>query len=176
MKPSVEPVTTAVVNAPIEHINLTAWLFTLKEHEYQACSSAHIASGISQTPDGRRISINVERVADNFLVQHYLEEASGRDRCRVKSRSDSFSPLGKSTLEVTWELTVRRISADRCELSNRVVVGLTDEFLALVVAAGIADLQKVLAQMAGNVGLHNEEETPLFARDIQGKALAQIWR
>ena len=34
---------TAVINAPIDTIDLPKWAFTLAEHEYQACSPAHVA-------------------------------------------------------------------------------------------------------------------------------------
>jgi hypothetical protein len=56
----------AIVNAPIEKINLTEWLFTLKEHEYQACSVAHIAAGTTMDKDGKRMSLNVELVGAVF--------------------------------------------------------------------------------------------------------------
>lgn len=170
-----DSVTTAVINAPIEKIDLTEWLFTLKDHEYQLCSPAHIAAGNTFSKEGKRMSINVEQVADNMLVQHYVEDISNRDHCRVVSYSDSFSPAGRTKLGVTWELRVKEISAGSCEFSNRVLVWLTEEFSSLLQKAGITDLTPVKANMEKNAGDHNKEETPLFAIDIERKALAGAW-
>ena len=36
---------TAIINAPIEKIDIPRWCFTLPEKEYQSCSPAHIAAG-----------------------------------------------------------------------------------------------------------------------------------
>lgn len=166
---------TAIINAGIEQIDLTEWLFTLKEHEYQACSTGHIACGTSTTPDGRRLSINVERVADNVLVQHYIEDISERNHCRVNSISHSFTPAAQTRLGVSWELKVTRLTECTCAFANRVIVSFTDEFLALLEQVGIADLEPIKAEMYVNVKAHNREETPLFAKDIESKALAEIW-
>lgn len=166
---------SVVINAPIEKIDLATWLFTLKSHEYQACSAAHIAAGTSVSADNKRMSINVERVADNLLIQHYVEEIGGRDLCRVVSVSDSFSPAGNTKLGITWELKVVKLTEASCEFSNRVLVSMTDAFSTMLKAAGITDLAPVKATMGNNVLAHNQEETPLFAKDIERKALAGIW-
>ena len=53
----------AVINAPIDKIDIPEWLFALTDEEYQRCSGAHIAAGATRTPDGsKRIEINVEKV------------------------------------------------------------------------------------------------------------------
>ena len=36
---------TAIVNAPIEFVDIAEWVFTLPDAEYQRCSPAHIAAG-----------------------------------------------------------------------------------------------------------------------------------
>jgi hypothetical protein len=43
---------TAIINAPIEKIDIPKWCFTLAGHEYQGCSPAHIAAGFTTAPDG----------------------------------------------------------------------------------------------------------------------------
>jgi len=101
MSAAIESTATAIINAPIKQIDPTELLFTLKDHEYQACSKAHIAGGVSLIGNGQRISINVERIAGNLLVQHNRAEVGGRDHCRVKSESDSFSSLGDAKLDIT---------------------------------------------------------------------------
>jgi hypothetical protein len=170
-----ETLATAQINAPLESIDLTRWLFTLTDEEYQNCSKDHIAGGASLTGDGDLVSINVEIIADNLLVQHYIAEISEPGRCRVHSKSDSFSAFGKTKLGITWEVSVKRISGTRSEFSNRVIVSMTEEFSALLEKAGIADINVVKQSMLMNASAHNQEETPLFAKDIERKALAGIW-
>jgi hypothetical protein len=80
-----------IINAPCESINLTGWVFGLTDEEYQACSKDHIAAASSFTPDGKRMSINVERIG-SLIVQHYVEEISERCHCRLISVSDTFGP------------------------------------------------------------------------------------
>ncbi|MBA4056484.1 MAG: hypothetical protein C0490_17340, partial [Marivirga sp.] len=166
---------TSIINAPIEKIDLTNWLFTLKDSEYQACSKAHIAGGTSLSNTGKRMSLNVERIAGNLLVQHYVEDVSKKDHCRVKSISDSFSAMGDTRLGIMWELKVKKLSETSCELSNHVVVLYTDEFRVLLNKANILDLTSVKNSMSANVSAHNQEETPNFAQDIENKALAGVW-
>jgi hypothetical protein len=170
-----ESTTTAIINAPLETINLTEWLFTLKDKEYQECSSSHIAAGNSVSENGRRMSINVEQISGNLLVQHYEENISERDHCAVLSLSDSLSPLGHTTLIIKWELKVQKLSDSSCELSNHVVIALTEHFLHLLTAAGISDLEPIRLGMKDNLEVHNKEETPLFAANIQKKALSGLW-
>jgi hypothetical protein len=42
----------------------------------------HIAAAASMTPEGKRMSLNVEHVG-NLMVQHYVEEISERSHCRL---------------------------------------------------------------------------------------------
>jgi hypothetical protein len=81
----------AAINAPVEAIDLTEWVFGLTDKEYQACSKDHIAAGTTRTAEGRRISINVERVG-HLIIQHYVEDVSERRHCRLVSVSDTFGP------------------------------------------------------------------------------------
>lgn len=175
MKAFTESTMTVVINAPLESIDLTEWLFTLKDHEYQACSSAHIAGGNSISKEGKRMSINVEQIADNLLIQHYIEDIVQRNHCRVYSVSDSLSPAGRTSLGITWELKIKKISESSCEFSNHVIISLTNHFLDLLKKSNITDLEPIRNGMNHNLKAHNEEETPLFAKDIEAKALAGIW-
>jgi hypothetical protein len=165
----------AIIHAAAESIDLTDWLFTLKDHEYQACSEAHIACGASVSEGGKRVSLNVEMISNNLLVQHYEEDIGERHHCRVNSISDSFPGSGRTKLGIIWELKVEGLTADSCTFSNRVIVSFTTEFLAMLENAGIFDLEPIKTGMHVNVAVHNREETPLFARDIEGKALAGKW-
>ena len=64
-------VAEATIHAPAAAIDLAAWVFTLTDSEYQACSKNHIAAAETLTPEGKRMSINVERVG-NLMLQHYV--------------------------------------------------------------------------------------------------------
>ncbi len=165
-----ESTAVALIKSPIEAIDLTEWLFTLKDHEYQACSVAHIACGSTFAPDGKRMSINVEQVGESLLVQHYTEQISERSHCRVHSMTNSISGKGRTALEITWELSLRVVDAVTSELSNHVIVQPTESLLTLLRQADIIDLSPVKAAMQQNLAAHNKEETPLFANNIETKA------
>jgi len=170
-----ETTATAVINSGIQRINLAEWLFSLSDADYQACSTQHIAAGATLSPEGKRMSINVERIGENLLVQHYVEEVSTPEHCRVKSVSDSISPLGAVKMGVTWELSVKPIDENSCSFKNHVTVHSTAELLAALNKAGLTDMSAVKAGMLKNATDHNNEETPLFALDIERKANAGIW-
>src|SRR5580693_5404195 len=85
---------TAIINAPIDKIDIPAWCFGLAEQEYQGCSPAHIAAGYTTAADGRRMSINVEIIGGSLMVQHYVEEIGQPDHLRLVSSSDVFTPTG----------------------------------------------------------------------------------
>lgn len=175
MEHFIESTMTSVINAPFENIDLTDWLFTLKDAEYRDCSSAHLAAGNSVTPEGKRMSVNVEQIADNLLIQHYVEEIGERNHCCVNSVSDSLSPAGRTTLGIKWELKIEKISGSSCEFSNHVVISLTEDFREFIRKSNITDPEPVRLGMLYNLTAHNKEETPLFAKDIEAKALSGLW-
>ena len=87
---------SATINAPIEKIDISSWCFTLPESEYQWCSPAHCSAGATTSPDGRRMSINVEILGGSLFVQHYIEEVARPDHLRLASTSDVFTPTGRT--------------------------------------------------------------------------------
>ena len=72
---------SATINAPIESVDIPSWCFTLSESEYQGCSPAHCSAGATTTPDGRRMSINVEILGGSLIVQHYVEKSASAITC-----------------------------------------------------------------------------------------------
>jgi hypothetical protein len=62
---------SAIINAPLEQIDILSWCFSLPDDEYQGCSPAHFAAGSATARDGRRISINAEVICRMPSVQHY---------------------------------------------------------------------------------------------------------
>jgi hypothetical protein len=43
-------VAEATIPAPLASIDLSEWVFTLTDGEYQACSKNHIAAAVTRTP------------------------------------------------------------------------------------------------------------------------------
>src|ERR1700688_367982 len=106
----VESSFSARINAPIEKVDIPSWCFNLSESEYQACSPAHCSAGATTSPDGRRMSINVEILGGSLMVQHYIEEIGHPDHLRLVSTSDVFTPTGRTKIGVIWDLAVRKIA------------------------------------------------------------------
>ncbi|MGF7162216.1 pimeloyl-ACP methyl ester carboxylesterase [Rhodoligotrophos appendicifer] len=161
---------SAVINAPIDRIDIPEWCFSLPEKDYQACSPAHIAAGFTTAPDGRRMSINVEVIGGSLMVQHYVETLAKKDHLILESASDIFTPTGRTTLHIKWELSVRAIDGQRCEFTNHVVSTATDEFRSFLDRQGIP-FDVFRAQRAPMSIAHNKGETPLFAASIERAAL-----
>jgi hypothetical protein len=161
---------TAIINAPIEKIDIPRWCFTLPEKEYQSCSPAHIAAGFTTAPDGTRMSINVETIGGSLMVQHYVETLAEKDHLILDSDSDVFTPTGRLTIHVTWELSVKAIDGGRCEFTNRVQSFATDEMMAFLDRQGIP-FEVFRTQRQPMSIAHNKGETPLFAASIERFAL-----
>jgi hypothetical protein len=85
---------TAIINAPIEKVDIADWLLHLPDAEYQRCSHAHIAAASTTTDDGRPMSINVETIGDALMIQHYIAEKHEPHFCRIVSISNSITAAG----------------------------------------------------------------------------------
>jgi hypothetical protein len=162
---------TAVINAPIGKIDLPTWAFALPDKEYQGCSPAHVAAGFTTAPDGKRMSINVEVIGGSLMVQHYVETLGERDHLVLESVSDVFTPTGRTTIEVMWELRVEPLDAERCTFTNHVRSHATDDLLGLLDRQGIP-FDVFRAQRQPMSIAHNNGETPLFAASIERAALS----
>ncbi len=161
---------TAIINAPIGKVDIPAWCFNLREHEYQGCSSAHVAAGFTTAPDGKRMSINVEVIGGSLMVQHYIETLGRKDHLILDSDSDVFTPTGRTSIHVTWELSVTDIGGEKCEFTNRVRSYATEEMLAFLARQGIPFDQFRAQRQPASIA-HNQGETPLFAASIERAAL-----
>lgn len=161
---------SAIVNAPIEKIDIPEWCFTLSEAEYQSCSPAHCSAGATTAPDGRRMSINVEILGGSPMVQHYVEEVSERSHLRLVSDSDVFTPTGRIKVGVIWDLSVKKIDDRSCEFTNTVHSTATPELLEFLAKQGIPwEVFKSARKPVSEA--HNRQETPLFAKSIERHAL-----
>ena len=166
----VESSFTAAINAPIEKIDIPAWCFGLPDHEYQGCSPAHFAAGATTSRDGRRMSINVEVLGGVPMVQHYVEQLAEKDRLVLDSVSDLWTPTGRTTMLVMWELSVKSIGPGRCEFTNHVRTRATPEFLDHLARQGVP-VEIFRAQRTPISTAHNAQETPFFAASIERHAL-----
>jgi hypothetical protein len=167
----VESSFSAIINAPVETIDIPAWCFSLSEAEYQACSPAHCSAGVTTAPDGRRMSINVEILGGSPMVQHYVEEISSRDHLRLVSSSDVFTPTGRIKVGVIWDLSVKKIDDESCEFTNTVHSTSTPELIEFLAKQGIPwEVFKGTRKPISEA--HNRQETPLFAKSIERHALS----
>jgi hypothetical protein len=168
----VESSVSATIHAPIEKVDIPAWCFSLPDSEYQACSPAHYAAGATSTPDGRRMSINVEVIGGSLVVQHYVEEIGEPDHLRLVSHSDLFTPTGRTKIDVVWDLQVTGIDDDSCLFTNTVHSSAPPEMLEFLARQGLA-FEPFRAARRPNSEAHNRQETPLFAKSIERHALAR---
>jgi hypothetical protein len=160
----------AVINAPIEKINLPEWAFNLSESEYQGCSPAHVAAAKTIGADGRRMSINVEVIGGTMMVQHYQEELSEPHHLVLTSFSDIFTTAGRFVIHVRWELSVKSTGNNQCEFTNRVTSHATEDMVHTFERQGIPfDIFK--SQRQPMSVYHNRTETPFFAASIERSTL-----
>ncbi len=160
----------ATINAPIEAINLGDWMFTITSEEYAACSTARQSAAQGVMPNGKRLSINVEVIGGDQMVQHYVEQVAERDHVLGVS-PNSWLWLSDSLylkLGVEWDLTVEKIDDNSCKLTCTVT---PTTWNPVKVLGGRA----WMLWRGRPVQPHIDEETPLFARDIERKALAGVW-
>jgi hypothetical protein len=164
---------SAVINAPLEKINIPAWCFSLPDDEYQGCSPAHFAAGSTTARDGRRMSINVEVIGGVPMVQHYVEVLAEKHHLVLESVSDLFTPTGRTKIIVMWELSVEPNADGTCELTNHVRSRATDEFDEFLARQGIPfDVFRVQRQPMSIA--HNKQETPFFAASIERHSLRNV--
>src|SRR5690348_6443157 len=128
---------SAIINAPLDKIDIPAWCFSLPDDEYQGCSPAHFAAGATTAPDGRRMSINVEVIGGTPMVQHYVEQVAEKHHLVVDSVSDLFTTAGRTNIRVMWELSVKALGPNECEFTNHVRSRATEEFLTFLNRQGI---------------------------------------
>jgi hypothetical protein len=154
------------LQVPIDSVDIGAWLLALPDAEYQRCAPPdHIAAGYTTTDDGRPMSINVEMIGASLVVQHYVGEVIGSHYCRMVSISDVFTAVGRTRVQVIWELHMEALGDGRARYTNTVTSHPTEEFLSFIASHGQTFEQAAAARQAAS-GNHNGRETPLFAESI----------
>jgi hypothetical protein len=143
---------SATIHAPIEKVNIPAWCFGLSESEYQSCSPAHVSAGVTTAPDGRRMSINVEVLGGNPMVQHYVEEIAEPHHLRLVSNSDVFTPAGRVKVGVIWDLSVKKIDGSSWTLwPNRAFHGRSSKRLASLFQRRTTGRRRLSSQRVSNI-------------------------
>jgi hypothetical protein len=161
---------SAIINAPLEKIDIPAWCFSLPDEDYQGCSPAHFAAGSTTARDGRRMSINVEVIGGSLMVQHYVEQLAEKHHLVLDSVSDLFTPAGRTKILVMWELSVKSIGGGKCEFTNHVRSRAPDELWDFLARQGIP-FEVFRTQRQPMSIAHNKQETPFFASSIERHAL-----
>jgi hypothetical protein len=122
----------------------------------------HIAAGATFADDGTRMSINVEKIGGSLLVQNYVEHVGEKDHAKLVSITDVFSPNGRTISEATWDLSVRtatrRVRPSRSSLSSKSTASRS---------------RRPQPRGKRRRHLHNQGETPLFAKSIERTALTR---
>ena len=167
-----DSVSEAIINAPLEKVDLGRWLAGLTDAEYQACAVPdHKACGWSRNAAGDLVSINVEEVGGVLLIQHYVAEILEPHHCRMVSISESQAPDGWERFQVIWDLSVTALDADRTTFTNKVISRPTRDFVARLADRGIS-VEDVAASRRQAVERHNALETPGFATSVERSALS----
>jgi hypothetical protein len=95
-------------------------------------------------------------------VQHYVETLGRKDHLVLESASDLFTPSGRTTIHVHWELSVRAIDDQHCEFANRVRSQARGKLKNYLYRQGIPfDVFQTQPQPMSIA--HNKSETPLSA-------------
>ena len=154
----------AVIDAPIDEVNLEEWLFTLSDSDYQAVSKGHRAAGTYVT-QGVPGMVNVESVAGALVVQHYLKVRADRVYVEMFSKRSRGYVLHliPVPLQVRWIMTAAPTAEGTTAFSCTVEMAMPF----------VVRLFGGLTGMSYFVRKHVEEETLGFAADISRKIAAR---
>jgi len=158
------------VGAPMESLDLGAWAFHLTSEEYVSCAPEHHGSVQAALPDGKRVFVSVETIGGSFMAHQYVPEIAERSRMRAVSSSSQlwWGPALPTAMKVTWDVKLEPLSRKDCQLRCEILVETADEALLAAIArqpAGAVD----------SVQAHCSRETPMFAADMERKALKGIY-
>jgi hypothetical protein len=158
------------VNAPLASLDLPAWAFHLTSDEYVSCAPEHHGSVQAPLPTGKRVFISVETIAGSFMAHQYIEDIAERTHLRAIS-PDSQLWWGQqlpTSMKVTWDLQLVPIAPQASRLTCNILVETSD-------AALLAAVAKIPPGTPDPVQAHCARETPMFAADMERKALKGIY-
>jgi hypothetical protein len=161
---------TSKVSAPLESLDLSAWAFHLSSDEYVNCAPEHHGSVQAVLPRGKRVFVSVETIGGSFMAHQYIEDIAERSHLRAISSSSQlwWGALLPTSMKVSWDVRLAPLSRQSCQLSCEILVETADEALLAAIARqppGATD----------PVQAHCARETPMFAADMERKALKGIY-
>lgn len=168
-----ESTAKSIINAPVESIDLGAWMFTLTSEEYAACAEGHQSAAQGKLPSGKRVSVNVEFVAGYFMIQHYIEHTAKRNHV-VGISPNTLMWINDEIFvltQITWELKVEKLDDNSTELTCNVIAETENHTFAQQAHEATENLKPEEIPFQ----IHIDEETPNFAKDIERKALSCVW-
>ena len=169
----IDSTATAVIDAPLDKIDLGKWLFELTDEEYRQCAVPdHRANGWSRNADGQLVSINVEQIGGVLMIQHYVAEILEPQHTRLVSISETQSLNGWQTVEVVWDISVTALGADRATFTNRVISRPTRSLMNQLEESGVS-FEQASEQRTAVVVKHNAVETANYAKSVERAALAK---
>ena len=156
---------TFAVYIPIEKVDMYKWVTEMSPEEYETFAPAHKAMG-SGFHGGEFHEVNVECIGTDMLVQHYKLVKHSKSHVRFYSL-DTKAYLYRwipVTFGVPWEMSLRSVSPEACELSCTIGADFRSRMLA--VAAWINGLGFLFVKR------HLAVEGAAFARSIERKFAA----
>lgn len=159
---AVRHVASFAINLPVEKIDLYKWMIEMQDSDYASYSTSHQAMG-SFFKDGVYHAINVENIGNEYIIQRYAMKFHSADHVQLYS-SDTTAYIMRwfpATVGVPWEMQVRPVSENSCELICLVGADFPNRFLQ--VAAWCNGLGGFFLRR------HLLEEGKAFAADIEKK-------
>lgn len=153
-------VSEAVIDVPIDTLDLAYWVYRMGDRDYRACARGHFACGSSPLPGGDRVSINVESVGGHLLVQHYEPEVLAPAHIRMVSHASEMwiFRLIPSRVRVIWDVSLHPRDESSCTFRDHIRVEHRSRLLWLL---------SRLALINWVVQRHDDEETPGFAANCK---------
>ncbi len=153
----------ATVPVAADQIDLSKWLFTMTDQEYQATAAGHLALG-TFSADGVRGMVNVESMGGVLLIQHYREVQATKSHLEIyseRSRAYLMHVLPVS-VEVRWTMSIAPRTGDTSAFSCTVETVLPPALRSPARLMGIGRA----------VRKHVEEEAAGYAADLSRKLQA----
>jgi hypothetical protein len=153
---------------PLDRIDLSEWLFTLSDAEYQAAApTAHRAAG-TYVQDGVRGTVNVEAIGGHLIIQHYREVTASPTHVEMFSRRSRvyLFHLVPAHIQVRWTMSATERTAEVSEFHCTVEL----------ILSPLLRLLGSLSGLSPAIRKHTRIETKGFADDIVRKANRRVLR
>ncbi len=104
----------AMIDLPVEAIDLPDWLFTLSEADYAACAHGHRAIGMLGGVQ-RTGMVNVESIGGSLLIQHYATRRAEKDHVTMVSEASRayIMHILPVTCSVIWTMQTQADGQDK---------------------------------------------------------------